>query len=454
MIARIGLVLSRISQRVVPDPFVLALFLTVLVLLAGGLNLWLGDAGTEDGVVATLWKGWLGGFSSLDGLSFALQMCLILVTGHALASSPPIQRFVKGIAVLPRTTAHAACLVAIVACVAGVIHWGLGAIVGALLAREIARAAAARGIRFHYPLLGGAAYTGLAVWHGGFSASAPLKVAEEGHFLADLVGTISTRLTIFSPLNLLITGTLLVVIPLFFAAMAPRREAELVPADPEKLGRLPTSEDTGGSGFLNKLQGSRWVGASIGLIGVGTLVVAAFRWDLGFDLNTVNVAFLWLGLVFHGRVRNYLVAITDGARGAGGIILQFPFYFAILGVMRSSGLITLISQAMSHGATTQTFPVLAFLSAGFVNLFVPSGGGQWAVQGEILLHTGSLLQVDPSTTVMAFAYGDAWTNMLQPFWALPLLGIMGLKARDIVGYTAVVFFAMLVLVPVLLLIMA
>ena len=140
--------------------------------------------------------------------------------------------------------------------------------------------------------------------------------------------------------------------------------------------------------------------------------------------------------------------------GAGAIVLQFPFYFGILGIMQASGLIQLVSAGFAGIANQETFPILTYFSSGLVNLFVPSGGGQWIVQGEVLIRAGQELGVSPQTTVMAFAYGDAWTNMLQPFWALPLLGIMGLKARDIIGYTAVIFLAMLIIVPLLLLLAA
>ena len=157
--------------------------------------------------------------------------------------------------------------------------------------------------------------------------------------------------------------------------------------------------------------------------------------------------------MLQGSLARYVAAIADGARGVGGIILQFPFYFGILGVMKASGLIVLVSEAIEDLATETTFPVLAFVLSGLVNFFVPSGGGQWAVQGEILARTGGELGVAHEATVMAFAYGDAWTNMLQPFWALPLLGIMGLRARDIMGYAAVVFLLMGVLVPILLLVL-
>ncbi|MEM9067466.1 MAG: TIGR00366 family protein [Myxococcota bacterium] len=446
MIARLGAFLTRVATRAVPDPFVLALLLTLLTAAIGALVSDAPDVGW------TLASGWFDGFSSAPLLAFALQMCLVLVTGHALALSPPVQGLVVRLGRIPFSTASAAAFVALVACLSAIVHWGLGAIVGAFVAREIGREAKRQGRTIHYPLLGGAAYAGLAVWHGGLSGSAPLKVAEEGHFAAEIVGTLTIGDTLLSPLNLLVTGTLCVAIPLAFYLMAPRHEEEMQPAD------LPATEETveteAHPGIANWLQESPLVGRVVGLAAIALVIGAWATGRRSLDLNLVNLFFLFLGLAGQGSVRRYVAAVADGARGAGAIIVQFPFYFGILGLMKASGLITGMSQAFASVASATTFPLMAFASAGAVNLFVPSGGGQWAVQGEVLLQAGNDLGVDPAVTVMAFAYGDAWTNMLQPFWALPLLGIMGLRARDIIGYTGVVCILMGILVPALLLLWA
>ncbi len=454
-IAAIGAKLSRVASKVVPDPFVLALGLTILVGVVGAFHL-AADA-PEESVVWTLIDGWASGFASPGGLAFALQMCLVLVTGHALATSPPVQRGVRWIASRVRGAAGAAFAVSLVACLAAVIHWGLGAIVGAFLAREIGRNSLRDdgGPVLHYPLLGAAAYAGLAVWHGGLSGSAPLKVAEEGHFAAAAVtthagGVVPVTETLLSPLNLVVTGLLCIGLPLLFAALVPY-DADRVPPDPEALkGPEPKAEPDDGR---FRVEGSPVVAIVVGIVGLGLIGAAWATGRMSLDLNLVNFLFLFAGVALQGSLRRYVDAITDGAKGAGGIILQFPFYFGILGIMKAAGLITWISEAMVAVASADTFPVLAFFSAGIVNLMVPSGGGQWAVQGDILLGAGDALGVPAGTTVMAFAYGDAWTNTLQPFWALPLLGIMGLEAKAIVGYTAVACVAMGIAVPVLLLVL-
>ncbi|MGE0433869.1 MAG: short-chain fatty acid transporter [Planctomycetota bacterium] len=471
MIVPLGRTLSRIAARAVPDPFVLALFLTLVVMVCG----WIALGTTEVGAAlmkadpagsSAPWmilSGWYQGFINPGGLAFALQMCLVLITGHALALTPAVQRFIAAVSRIPRSAGGATLVVAAVACVAGVINWGLGAIAGALVAREVGRAAKARGMKVHYPLLGAAAYSGLAVWHGGFSGSAPLGVAQTAHkFAFDVIGTVGVSRTLGSPLNLIITGSLLILIPVLYRLLTPRDEADMVAApagvlDPPTPPVAVESAEPEGR-VLRMIQEGPVVGRAVGvlgLLGVSTLLAQASyaAGDFKLDLNYVNAIFLFLGLALQPRIRAYIDAVGDGAKGAAGIILQFPFYYAILGVMSASGLIVLISTWFAQIASPGTFPVLTFLSAGLVNMFVPSGGGQWAVQADVLLRAGHDLGVDPAVTIMAFSYGDAWTNMLQPFWALPLLGIMGLRAKDIIGYTAVICIVMGIVVSVWLLIL-
>lgn len=448
MIAKLGTTMSRWASRWVPDPFVLALLLTAVVFCVGAIRLSVAPEAPEDGVFWTLAIGWFDGFKLSGGLAFALQMCFVLVTGTAMALSPPVQSAISRLAGMPRSAASATALVALVSCIAALVHWGLGAIAGALLARELGRHAADRGLKIHYPLLGAAAYAGMAVWHGGLSGSAPLKVAEAGDIaLGDMLG---------STLNLVVCGTLLVAIPALFAVLTPKHGSELVPPDPKSLAPLRQREDRDITSPVMWLQESASVGRVIGSVGLAFVVVALAGPRMSFDINSVNLLFLFLGLTLQGSLRHYVEAVTDGAKAAGAIIIQFPLYFGILGLMKASGMVKWISDGLVElsAGSKAAFPIIDFFSAGLVNMFVPSGGGQWAVQKDILLEAGAEIGVDPVTTIMAFSYGDAWTNMLQPFWALPLLGIMGLRAKDIIGYTATVFLLMLVMVPVLLVLLS
>ncbi|KPK52320.1 MAG: hypothetical protein AMJ63_09790 [Myxococcales bacterium SG8_38_1] len=400
MLARLGEVFSRWAERWVPDPFVLALILTVIALL-GGLGL-TGSAGE-------VLRGWYGGFSST-------------------ASSPPVQRLVRALARWPKSTPAAAGLVALIACVTGLIQWGLGAVVAAFVVREIATSAAEERRPMDVPVLGAAAYTGLAVWHGGLSGSAPLKAAETAQFTQGAGEAIAVGDTLFSPLNLVVSGGLIILLPLMCIALAPKHASV-----PEVVAAPSTGRSQPKRSVLGFLIG----GTAVVLVAVGWV-----RDDLAFDLNSVNLFFLALALAAHGSIRGFLDSVSDGARGAGSIIVQFPLYFGILGVMQASGMIERLSSAMTSVASPTTFPLLTFLSAGIVNFFVPSGGGQWALQSDVLLTTANTLALDAAHTVMAFSYGDEWTNLLQPFWALPLLAITGLKARQIAGYTAVLAIGM------------
>ena len=427
MLARLGEVFSRWAERWVPDPFVLALILTLVTLL-GGFAL--------TGSTSEVLLGWYGGFSSTPLLAFALQMCLILVTGQALASSPPIQKLVRAVARWPKSTPAAAGLVALIACATGLIQWGLGAVVAAFVVREVADSAAEDGRPMDVPVLGAAAYTGLAVWHGGLSGSAPLKAAESAQFTQGASEAISVSDTLFSPLNFAVSGGLLILLPLMCVALAPK-EASV----PQRASRAPASSRPPRS----------LLGLLVGGVAVVLVVIGWAGDELAFNLSSVNLFFLALALAAHGSIRGFLDSVSDGARGAGSIIVQFPLYFGILGVMQSSGMIERLSGAMASVASASTFPLLTFLSAGVVNFFVPSGGGQWALQSDVLLPSADALGLDAGRTVMAFAFGDEWTNLLQPFWALPLLAITGLEAKQIAGYTAILAIGMGVYVSVVLL---
>ncbi|RJP75062.1 MAG: short-chain fatty acid transporter [Candidatus Zixiibacteriota bacterium] len=436
MIARFGDALSRLAGRWMPDPFIFALLLT-LVTLALGVVL------TPNSPAAMVGH-WMSGFWDL--LTFSMQMVLILVTGGVLAQSPPVRRVIDALAARPHSTGSAVVLVSLAAMIAALVNWGLGLIVGALLARGTGASLKARGIPHHYPLIGAAGYTGLLVWHGGLSGSAPLSVATPGHFLESVAGIIPVTATTFSGLNLALTLALLAVVPLILRAMTPRKSADWqgmegggLAAGPDLASAAPTPART-----LNE---SRLLGLLVCLPALGFLVWHFSRRGLaGLDLNSMNLAFLFLGFLFFLRPLAYARAVGQAVSGSAGIILQFPFYAGIMGMMRDSGLVEVFSGALVSFSSPVTFAPLAFLSGGLVNLFVPSGGGQWAVQGPILLEAAAQLGVSPSATVMALAYGDQWTNMLQPFWALPLLGLTGLEARQIIGYSSAL---MILVAPVI-----
>jgi short-chain fatty acids transporter len=442
MIARLGVVLNALARRWVPDPFVLAVGLT---LVAGLLALPRLD--WQPMAVVDVWIDGSGnGKGMWNLLAFGMQMCLILVTGHALAQTRAMRSVIGRLARLPADTSAAVMLVSVVAMTLAYVNWGLGLIGGALLAREVGRVARRDGRPLHYPLVCAAGYCGLLVWHGGFSGSAPLMSTTEagmtkilGEELAAQVGVLPLGVTVGSTLNLVVTVACLVVVPLVLSALVPRDEAAFVAAPPE-IDNPEEEEEAPRPGFAGALDRSAFVVAVPVLLGTAWLV--RFFLDGGLarlDPNVVNLTMLTAGLVLHGSTAAYVKAVDRAVRGCSGIILQFPLYAGIMGIMAGSGLVEAAAERL-HGLGPGALAVATFYLGGLVNLFVPSGGGQWAVQGPIVMEAAMEAGAEPGRILMALAYGDQWTNMIQPFWALPLLGICRVSAGSIIGYTAVVLF--------------
>lgn len=423
-----------IMQRYLPDPFIFCALLTFLV-FGGALLL------TKISFMQ-LTKAWVDGFWSL--LGFSMQMALVLVTGHAMASSAFFKKILSTMASAIKGPKQAIVVISIVSAIACALNWGFGLVIGAIFAKEIAKKV--KGV--DYRLLIASAYTGFLVWHGGLSGSIPLQLASGGEGLAkQTAGAVTEAIpisqTIFSPLNLYIMIGLIIILPILNMAMFPSKE-DVVEVD-SKLLLEPVVEEIHSSKMTpaERLENSRII--SLLLSAMGFVYIANYLITKGFalNLNIVNFIFLFLGIFLHGTPKKYIAAVAEATKGAAGILLQFPFYAGIMGIMVAAdvdgkSLAVLISNFFVGISTTKTFPVFSFLSAGAVNFFVPSGGGQWAVQAPIVMPAGQAIGVSAATSAMAIAWGDAWTNMIQPFWALPALGIAGLGAKDIMGYCLIV----------------
>jgi short-chain fatty acids transporter len=416
---------TALVQRFLPDPFVFALILTLILFISGVVF-------TPHGPLDMV-QFWGKGFWNL--LAFAMQMSLVLVTGHALASSPLVKGWLMKLAGIAKTPAQGVILVTLGSGIACFINWGFGLIVGALLAKEVAKRIPGSDYRF----LIACAYIGFLTWHGGLSGSIPLVAATPGNPMEKTAGLIPLTQTIFTGYNLFITVALLVILPIMTRLMMPTGK-EVIGIDPRLLAEDETAAATMTTAmsvkktFAIRMENSRLLSIAIALLGYAYLAYYISTNGFKIDINTVNLLFFTTGLLLHGTPLSYMNAVANAAKGTAGILIQFPFYAGIQGMMEMSGLGGAITNAFISISTPTTFPFFAFLSSGIINFFVPSGGGHWVVQGPFIMPAAQQLGVDPGMAAMAIAYGEAWMNMAQPFWALPALAIAGLGARDIMGY--------------------
>ena len=428
MLRKLASFFTFIMRHYLPDAYLFAILLTFL---SGILALIFTDAG-----YVKLIRTWGDGVYGI--VAFAMQMILILITGHALALTPPINRVLVWIAGAGKTPIKAGMIVALVAGICSWINWGFGLIVGGLLALEIAK----RTAKVDYAYLVGAAYSGFVCWHMGLSGSIPLVIATPKHaqnFVEKITGAaVPVSQSIFPAFNLLPALLLIFTVPLLFALIHPKKEETICLPD-DKIDELtkvvPRVARPENPTLAERIDHSYTINAIFGIMGLSYLI-----WHFstkGFDLNLNIVIFIFfiIGVILHGKPVNYIKAIEIAIKGAGGIALQFPLYGGIQGIMIGTGLAKVIAGWFVAISTHQTFFMFQFWAAGIINMFIPSGGGQWAAQGPITMEAAKMMGVDAVRSAMMVAWGDQWTNMIQPFWALPLLGLCGLSARNIMGYT-------------------
>ncbi|MEX0275245.1 MAG: short-chain fatty acid transporter [Flavobacteriaceae bacterium] len=442
-------IIEAIFKKYLPSPFTLAVLLTLLTMV---LALLFTENTSESPHFLTLLSYWEHGIWNNGLLVFAYQMMLILVLGHVLVLSRPMGLLIERLVGYVKNPVSAAVLVASSTMLVSFFNWGLGLIFGAILARKVGEFAAQNRIMINYPLIGACGYVGLMVWHGGISGSAPLKVAEEGH-IRSLVGdvlpretaqelpmAISTAGTVFSTFNLSIFVITVLVISLMARWLGKTAQPTDWEAGLYKIRTVPkhdTEVPQRGLGLGDALDRSKILAILFGILVLGAFAVqySGMLKALNITPNMLNFFMLGLALVMHGDFKRFLGAVEQAIGDVSGILIQFPLYFGIMGIMGGSGMINGISDFFVSISNEVTLPLFTFLSAGIVNVFVPSGGGQWAVQGPMVLESALALGVPLEKSVMALAYGDQLTNMLQPFWALPLLGITKLKAKEILPYT-------------------
>ena len=412
-----------------PSTFEIALLLSLIVFVAA---IWW----TRPSDVSYIEYGytvlsfWKSGFWDL--LEFTMQMVLILVFGHTLALSKPVDSLLRKLSGMVNSNTQAVLLTGSMAMAGGYLNWGFGLVLGAILARKIGESAQEKKISINYPLVAASGYLGMLVWHGGLSGSSTLKVAESGHFLQEVIGLVPIDQTVFSAYNL--WGNLILILVLLGVMFWLSRK---------QYGKVALPSIT----FIyeGKEAGRDKTGLLVGALMAMLIIVEILKirdqdWSF-IDLNFVNFTLLALGLMLFGSLKSFASALSHAVKGATDIILQFPFYAGILGMMKYSGLLLMLAEDMVFRSGPQTFPVLSFLSAALVNFFIPSGGGQWAIQGPVMMEAAIKMGLDIPKMIMAFAYGDQLSNMLQPFWALPLLSITGVPAKEIFRYTVYFFLA-------------
>lgn len=413
--------------RWVPDSFAIAILLTLFTVICA-----VAVAGHP--LEATI-QAWGDGFWDL--LKFTNQITLTLLLGYALANTPPVQRALRRVAGRIESPAAAYMTACAVTGFLALFSWGLSLVAAGIIARAIGTTCREKGIRVHYPLLVAASFSGFVIWHQGLTSSIGLAIASPGHFLEDKIGIIPTSETIFTSWNLLLALFVLITLPALMSRLHPR--------DPKAIETMP-AESGGASAGLDapkdktpaeRLEFSPWLILPILGMALFYLISHFLLRGQGLQLNVLNFAFLFLGIALAGSAVRYSGIILDGGRVAAPFLLQYPFYAGIAAIMAKSGLAAIIIDFFVSVSTEVTLPLFAFLSAGLLNIFIPSGGGQWAVQGPLMMAAAEQAGANLPRVAMAVALGDQWTNLIQPLAVMPVLAVARLGARDIMAYTFV-----------------
>ena len=383
--------------------------------------------------------GWYNGLFGI--LAFAFQMVLVLVTGYALSNSPPVRRLLDGLAGIATTPKRAVVVVVLTVMTTSFVNWGCGLVVAGLLAREIGKR-----IRIDFGWLVAAAYSGWIIWASGLSSSIALAQATSGSAL-NVVQKMTGKVlplneTVFAPFNLVPVLLLAVLVPILYCAIQPT-EADTVAADSARLIAedqvRPVKVDESLT-MARRLERAWVLNLIVVIAGLAALGVTWAKSGFNLDINSVIFLFFIAGLLLHWRPIAYVEAVNNAARVTGPLILQYPLYGGIMGIMTVTGLADVISKAFVAFSNVRTLPFWNFIASMIISLFIPSGGGHWAVQGPFAVPAAAQLNTSQAATAMAVAMGEQVTNMIQPFWALPVLAIAGISLRRVMGFTVMSFF--------------
>ncbi len=432
--SRVAAFFTRVFEYAVPDPYIYAIGLTLLTAL-------LAFVFAPHHAPADVLGAWYKGI--FDILAFALQMILILVTGYALAASAPVARALRWIAAWPQTPKGAVALTFVVSAIACWLNWGFGLVVAGLLSREIAKR-----MRIDFGWLVAAAYSGFLIWASGLSSSIALAQATPGSKL-NIVQIVTGHVlpigsTIFTTFNLVPVLVLLVVLPFVLRALEPADPSTRSARSGQALEffntePIETARGAAPQTLASALENAWILNAIVAAAGLGYIIWNWSSVGVSLDINSVIFIFFCLGLLLHWRPIAYVAAVNDAARITGPLILQYPLYGGIMGIMTATGLAGVIAQWFDAFSTGATLPFWSYLSSIVISLFVPSGGGHWAVQGPFAVPAAVKLHASLPATAMGVAIGEEVANMIQPFWALPVLAIAGIGLRRVMAFTVVSF---------------
>ena len=447
-VQKLGEAIADRVERWMPSPFLFAILLTYVAAIAAFFS--------EESGITEIAQSWYGGFWTL--LQFAMQMVLILVTANVVAYHPRVRKGILRLVRLPKNGRQAVVLVGIGSMLTGWVSWGLGLIFGAILVREMGKHAGKSGMAVHYPLLAVAGYMGMSLtWGWGLSSSAGLLQATDGNALMELGfvdRVIPATEWVFHSYPLLLTALSLVFASIMLYLLCPpddncrgiERYVQL-DRDDDTVAEATAQTPSKNPSLADRIDNSAILGGILALTGLVLFASVFLSQGLGaLNLNVLNFGFLMIGLLLYTSPSRYLGEFYDAVQGSSGVILLFPFYAGIIGIMTGTGLVDTMTESLLSIATPETFPVIAWITGGILNVFVPSAGGEWAIIGGPMMVAGAELGIPHGQTIAAYAVGDAHTNLLNPFWAIPLLAITGLRARDMFGYAITM---MILLVPFL-----
>lgn len=418
---------TELMRRYLPDPFVFAIILTILTVILAVV--------IEGQSITDVTESWGKGFWSL--LAFTTQMAVILAMGYVLANAPVVERLLNAIVSRVETPRTAVIVATLVGAVGSYLNWGFGLVIGGIVAKKLAMHV--KGV--HYPLIIAAAYSGFTMYGLGLSATIPMVISTPGHPMEKQMGLIPLAETIFSLPMMITAAVVLVTLPLLNAMLHPKPgqpvteiDRALHSTEPLKV-TLETDADT----FASKLNNSWILAWAIGILGMGYVVVHFVRGG-GVDLNLINFFILFLGILLLGTPNAYLRQLNEGIKTISGIILQFPFYAGIMAIMAASGLVVTISGVFTSISTPESLPFWGLISSFLINFFAPSGGGHWMIQGPFMIDAANAIGASTAQTSMSVMLGNAWNDLVQPFWILPALALSKLKLKDIMGYTVIMMF--------------